>query len=207
MLRRPACSPRRRERALRARARARAAASASRAGASTSAATRPSSSGRGRSRARGRGARRGRVYLDHLLRLLAPLHADGCEVLFWGDVLRDHPELVPELPRKARSRSPGTTRRRSSEPSLPAPVRALLAELRHDSASAARIREPGAGVRGAGLPFWVCPGTSTWNSLVGRCRNARANLRRRGRGRPRARCGRLPDHRLGRQRSPPAAVR
>ena len=30
---------------------------------------------------------------------MQPLHADGCEVLFWGDIVRAHPELVPELPR------------------------------------------------------------------------------------------------------------
>jgi hypothetical protein len=27
-----------------------------------------------------------------------------------------------------------------------------------------------------GAPFWVCPGTSTWNSLLGRLPNARANV-------------------------------
>ena len=26
------------------------------------------------------------------------------------------------------------------------------------------------------MPFWVCPGTSSWNSLVGRWPNARANV-------------------------------
>jgi hypothetical protein len=29
----------------------------------------------------------------------------------------------------------------------------------------------------SGVPFWVCPGTSTWNSFTGRLGNARANLR------------------------------
>ena len=43
---------------------------------------------------------RGRVYLEHLLRLLGPLRCEGCEVLFWGDILRHHPELVPELPKE-----------------------------------------------------------------------------------------------------------
>jgi hexosaminidase len=28
----------------------------------------------------------------------------------------------------------------------------------------------------SGLPFWVCPGTSTWNTLIGRLHNARGNL-------------------------------
>ena len=41
---------------------------------------------------------RGRVYFDHLRRLIEPLHAEGFEVLFWGDILRSHPELVAELP-------------------------------------------------------------------------------------------------------------
>merc|ERR1711969_424120 len=28
----------------------------------------------------------------------------------------------------------------------------------------------------SGVPFWVCPGTSSWNSLLGRWQNARTNL-------------------------------
>ena len=33
-----------------------------------------------------------------------------------------------------------------------------------------------AGFAEAGVPFWVCPGTSSWNSLIGRLDNARGNL-------------------------------
>ncbi len=29
----------------------------------------------------------------------------------------------------------------------------------------------------AGIPFYACPGTSTWNSFVGRTRNALDNIR------------------------------
>ena len=97
---RPACSSRPR---TTPRSRSRSAASCSRttrAAASTSAATRPSSSGRGKSQARVEAHGRGRVYLDHLLRLLRPLQREGNEVLFWGDILRHHPELVPELPKE-----------------------------------------------------------------------------------------------------------
>ena len=48
---------------------------------------------------------RGRVYLDHLLRLIEGVHADGREALFWGDVLHHHPELVGDLPRTRHDRA------------------------------------------------------------------------------------------------------
>ena len=56
--------------------------------------------GKGRSQADVAARGRGRVYVDFLKRILAGLHADGHDVLFWGDIVREHPELVPELPRE-----------------------------------------------------------------------------------------------------------
>ena len=56
--------------------------------------------GTGASRADVAARGRGRVYLEHLQRLIAGVHADGREALYWGDILHHHPELVAELPRR-----------------------------------------------------------------------------------------------------------
>ena len=79
--------------------------STSRAGASISAATRPSSSAAARSRAEVEARGAGRVYVEHLPAHPRTAHADGCDVLFWGDMVRKHPEVVRELPRKATTAS------------------------------------------------------------------------------------------------------
>lgn len=117
-----------------------------------------------------------RVYLDHLLRLIRGLHADGHEVLFWGDILRDHPELAAELPKKDVVALAWHYEAPTDPSALPDSLFALLSDfgITRDS-----LRGFDAHVQGflkAGVPFWVCPGTSCWNTLIGRLRNARGNL-------------------------------
>ncbi|MCX7707178.1 MAG: beta-N-acetylhexosaminidase, partial [Anaerolineae bacterium] len=41
----------------------------------------------------------GRVYLDFLLKIYREVKARGRTMQFWGDIIMEHPELVPELPR------------------------------------------------------------------------------------------------------------
>src|SRR5262245_28670935 len=119
---------------------------------------------------------RGRVYLDHLLRLVRPLVADGCEVLFWGDILRHHPELVPELPKEGVVACAWHYEAPQSSVPLPDELLALLAEFGVDRAGLAGFAAHVEAFARSGLPFWVCPGTSSWNSLLGRLPNARGNL-------------------------------
>jgi hypothetical protein len=131
--------------------------------------------GRGRSRAEVLARGRGRVYLDHLLRLIGPLRAEGCEVLFWGDIVRQHPELVAELPREGLVALAWHYEAPVDPASLPAALREIAARFGMDDDV---LRGFGGVVRPfalAGRPFWVCPGTSSWNSLLGRLPNARAN--------------------------------
>jgi hexosaminidase len=129
--------------------------------------------GRSRDAVAARG--RGRVYLEHLLRLVDGVRADGREALFWGDILHHHPELVGELPR--RDAIALLWHYEAPDPPLPDAVRATLASY---GVSAQTLRgfagQVDAFAKHA-VPFWVCPGTSSWNSLVGRLANARANLR------------------------------
>src|SRR5690606_20159639 len=93
----------------------------------------------------------GRVYLEHL-RAVHRLAAErGRRIQVWADVLMQHPELVPELPRD---------------------VTALLwgYEADHPFAREAEL------VAASGLPFLVCPGTSAWQSFGGRTANMLANI-------------------------------
>lgn len=105
--------------------------------------------GRSREEAKRRGA--GRVYLDYLGNIHAIAAEAGKRMMFWGDVILKHPELIAELPRDAIALAWGYEANHPFERDLP------------------RFAE-------AGLDFYVCPGASTWNSIAGRWANARANL-------------------------------
>ena len=108
----------------------------------------------GLGRSAGEVARRGagRVSLDFLLKLHAAVRARGHTMQFWGDIIVQHPALVPELPRDAVALEWG--------------YEALHAFGAHGELFAR-----------SGIPFYVCPGTSSWNSIAGRTGNALANLR------------------------------
>jgi hypothetical protein len=97
-------------------------------------------------------ARGGRVYLDFILQLHAAAQARGRQMQFWGDIIMHYPELIPELPRDALALEWGY-------------------EANHPFADhSAKFAQ-------AGIPFYVCPGTSSWNTLVGRTANALGNIR------------------------------
>ncbi|MGQ9455107.1 MAG: glycoside hydrolase family 20 zincin-like fold domain-containing protein [Armatimonadota bacterium] len=89
----------------------------------------------------------GKVYLDFLLKLHELVTEHGRQMLFWGDIINRHPELIPELPKD---------------------VIALEWGYGADHAFKPNCEKHAA----AGIEFWVCPGTSTWNSFVGRAVNA-----------------------------------
>ncbi len=109
--------------------------------------------GQGRSRERCEREGKGRVYLDYLLGLHRLCSERRHTMHFWGDMILHHPELIPELPRDAVALDWGY------EADHP-----FDAECAKFAAS--------------GLTFFVCPGTSSWNSIAGRGENARLNLRR-----------------------------
>ncbi len=124
-------------------------------------------------------AQRGKtvVYIDHLDRLVRPLVEQGYEVQVWGDVLRDDPALaakvLPEgvvaVPWQYEQPWPEDLRQQ-----IPASTLDVLASLDADPMGGFRAQlEQLAGIA---IPFWVAPGTSTWNSLVGRIDNALGNL-------------------------------
>jgi len=93
----------------------------------------------------------GKVYLDFLLKLHREVSARGRQMQYWGDIITQHPELVPRLPQDAIALEWGY-------------------EADHP------FDEHSALFASAGLPFYVCPGTSSWCSLAGRSDNALGNL-------------------------------
>lgn len=134
--------------------------------------------GRGASQQAVRARGRAHVFVEHLQRLLRGLHADGCEVLFWGDMLRDHPDCLRALPQRDCIALAWHYEAPDLQAALPAALRALFEEL-GVSISPQQLRGFEGHVQAfaeSGVPFWVCPGTSTWNALIGRLDNARGNL-------------------------------
>jgi hypothetical protein len=83
------------------------------------------------------------------LHRLAAKH--GKEMLFWGDILLESQELVDEVPKDAT---------------------ALLWGYEADHPFAEQCARLAAAKRN----FWVCPGTSAWNTFTGRTDNMLANL-------------------------------
>ncbi len=94
----------------------------------------------------------GRVYLDFLMKIYREVKARERTMQFWGDIIVQHPDLAPELPRDAIALEWGY-------------------EANHP------FDAHGAIFASSGVPFYVCPGTSSWRTLAGRTDNAIANLR------------------------------
>jgi hexosaminidase len=132
--------------------------------------------GRGRSHERVEEVGRGRVYLDFLLRLLEVVHERGGEALFWGDVLRSHPELVEELPKQDTIALAWHYEAPLDADAIPASVLDGFSDFGFSANFLKGFEGQVPAFADAGIPFWVCPGTSSWNSLVGRLPNALANL-------------------------------
>ena len=107
--------------------------------------------GAGRSAAACAERGKGRVYLDYLGQVHRLVTERGHRMQFWGDVILQHPELLRELPEDAVALEWGY-------------------EADHPFALDAHR------FAASGLEFYVCPGTSSWNSFAGRTRNAVENL-------------------------------
>jgi hexosaminidase len=137
--------------------------------------------GKGRSAADAAERGLGRVYLDHLLRVATPLIENGYEVLFWADVLADHPEVAGALPTAGLVpvvwQYDGPDHARAAlDRASPQQHRQWAADGFDMEAVAGGFRERAKALTAVDRPFWVAPGTSAWNSLIGRLDNAVENL-------------------------------
>ena len=107
--------------------------------------------GQGRSKAACDEYGTGRVYLDFLLKIYHQVVKRGFTMQFWGDIVMAHPELVSELPKDC-----------------------IALEWGYDANHP--FDKHTAQFAQAGLPFYVCPGTSAWNSISGRTENCLKNI-------------------------------
>ncbi|MBB2902067.1 hypothetical protein FHR75_002882 [Kineococcus radiotolerans] len=135
--------------------------------------------GTGKSAQRAEEVGLGTVYFEYVTSVMQPWLDRGYAVEFWADVFGDHPELMDKVPAGA---IPVVWQYDSPQ---------LLAEvLDADGGQVQEWRAQGLDVTAlrdgfrdrakllleAGIPFWVAPGTSSWNSLLGRWENAVGNM-------------------------------
>lgn len=92
-----------------------------------------------------------RIYMEYLGKVLEMIHRHGKKAYMWGDVLFHYPELFHDLPDDVLVLDWLYEGKSSFEPH---------ARLLHEQ----------------GRPFYVCPGTSSWNSIAGRTDNMIANI-------------------------------
>ncbi|MFI1224722.1 MULTISPECIES: glycoside hydrolase family 20 zincin-like fold domain-containing protein [unclassified Streptomyces] len=135
----------------------------------------------GRGRSAGRVAEQGigEVYFSFVTRLMTPWLESGHTVEFWADVFADHPELMDRVPpgavpvvwqydgpRLLSEVIDGDTPEARTWQRLGAD----LDNLRQGFRSRAKL------LAEAAVPFWVAPGASNWNSVLGRIDNAVDNM-------------------------------
>ncbi|MBK7877413.1 MAG: family 20 glycosylhydrolase [Planctomycetes bacterium] len=107
--------------------------------------------GLGRSKAACEARGKHHVYLDFVRRVHALLAARGRRMQFWGDIVLEAPEIVPELPRD------------------------VVPMLWNYEAAPTFDRDARVFAE-HGFEYHVCPGTASWQSLLGRVDVMRANV-------------------------------
>ena len=107
--------------------------------------------GTGQARALAEQLGRGRLYLRHLVRIRELAARYGKQLMVWADILVHYPDLLGELPEDIVLLD-WWYEAQDSYPTTP-----LLGQ--------------------SGRRFWVCPGTSSWNTLFPRIENAIGNIR------------------------------
>ncbi|NNM85654.1 MAG: family 20 glycosylhydrolase [Phycisphaerales bacterium] len=107
--------------------------------------------GKGRSRSQADAIGIGRLYLHWICFCSELARRYDKAIQLWGDIIISHPSLIAELPTNTTLLEWGY-------------------ESDHPFAEHARQ------FAASGRPFYVCPGTSTWQSLTGRTENAMANM-------------------------------
>lgn len=108
--------------------------------------------GLGKSKALSDSIGKGRVYLDFLVKLNDEVNKNGKLTQFWGDIVLNHPELIKDIPKNMIALVWGYD--------ATYPFNKNLVEFQE-----------------ADLDFYVCPGTSSWRSVIGRNQNAFINLK------------------------------
>ena len=93
-----------------------------------------------------------RVYFNFLKKVHREVAVRNKKMMLWGDIILKYPDLIQELPKNVIALNWGY-------------------EANHPFK-----REASQFAKGK-IPFYICPGTSTWQTLIGKHDNALANLR------------------------------
>ncbi len=112
--------------------------------------------GQGWSRSRCEKSGSTQVYIDFLARIRKLVEKRGRRMMFWSDIVLHQPESLQRLSTDVTALNWGY-------------------EARHP------FRKECEQMASRGIPFYVCPGTSSWNSITGRTDNMAANLANAGR--------------------------
>ena len=107
--------------------------------------------GEGRSRRRCEQQGIGKVYVDFLSRVHGLVQDRDHTTQFWSDIMLNYPDCIAALDRQMIALNWGY-------------------EADHP------FEQEGRTIRQSGLDYYVCPGTSSWNSLTGRSTNLWGNL-------------------------------
>ncbi|MCQ2391316.1 MAG: family 20 glycosylhydrolase [Kiritimatiellae bacterium] len=89
------------------------------------------------------------VYVDFLLKIHKEVTKRGKTMMFWADIVHRHPELIPQLPKNMVALNWGY-------------------EAKHP------FEKECAEMKASGIPFYVCPGASSWLTICGRTDNMMA---------------------------------
>ena len=130
--------------------------------------------GRGQSKKLCAAKGRGRVYLDFLKQIHREVSAHGKRMMFWGDIILKYPRLIPELALFGVPPSDGPG---GSQPTPPKAESSNIIALNWGYEADHPFDREAALFAKAKIAFYVCPGTSSWQTLIGRHDNALANLR------------------------------
>lgn len=107
--------------------------------------------GKGKSRQACEKYGKGRVYIDFLKKINSLVRKKGRKMMFWGDIIINYPELICEIPTDT-----------------------IVLEWGYEDDHP--FYEHCKRYMDAGLPFYVCPGTSSWKSISGKTQNMKNNL-------------------------------
>jgi hexosaminidase len=107
--------------------------------------------GQGKSRKLAKKEGAGKLYFDYLMKMDELVRSRNRKMLMWGDIVLKHPEIIPDIPKDI------TVLDWGYEAEYPFEKNAQT-------------------LRKTGHNFYVCPGTSSWNSFTGRTENMLSNI-------------------------------
>lgn len=107
--------------------------------------------GAGQSKARADEIGIGKLYLEYAEQVFDIVRSYGKRTLMWGDIITKHEEIIPLLPKDVTVLDWNYEGQKTFEPHCK-----LFKEN--------------------GVPFYVCPGTSSWSAITGRADNMIANV-------------------------------